>query len=74
MLKLILADNQAIFRAGIAKVLAVEDEMRIVDASGNPISLNRALRVYGAAEGLWTISGHDVTHTHQRRKGYVAGR
>src|ERR1041384_8094557 len=30
MLKLILADNQAIFRAGIAKVLAVEDEMRRV--------------------------------------------
>jgi len=30
MLKLILADNQAIFRAGVAKVLAVEDEMRIV--------------------------------------------
>ena len=30
MLKLILADNQAIFRAGIAKVLAVEDEIRIV--------------------------------------------
>ena len=30
MLKLILADNQAIFRAGAAKVLAVEDEMRIV--------------------------------------------
>ena len=33
MLKLILADNQAIFRAGIAKVLAVEDEMRIVAVS-----------------------------------------
>jgi DNA-binding NarL/FixJ family response regulator len=30
MLKIILADNQAIFRAGIAKVLAVEDDMRIV--------------------------------------------
>ena len=30
MLKLILADNQAIFRAGAAKVLAVEDEMRVV--------------------------------------------
>lgn len=29
-LKLILADSQAIFRAGIAKVLAVEDEMRIL--------------------------------------------
>src|SRR5262249_5500345 len=30
MLKLILADTQAIFRARIAKELAVEDEMRIV--------------------------------------------
>ena len=30
MVKLILADNQAIFRAGIAKVLAVEDDRRIV--------------------------------------------
>lgn len=30
MLKLLLADNQAIFRAGAAKVLAVEDEWRVV--------------------------------------------
>jgi DNA-binding NarL/FixJ family response regulator len=30
MLKLVLADNQTIFRAGAAKVLAVEDEMRVV--------------------------------------------
>lgn len=30
MIKLILADNQAIFRAGIAKVLAVEEDLRIV--------------------------------------------
>jgi DNA-binding NarL/FixJ family response regulator len=30
MLKIILADNQAIFRAGAAKVLAVEDDVRIV--------------------------------------------
>jgi DNA-binding NarL/FixJ family response regulator len=30
MLKVILADNQAIFRAGAAKVLAVEDDIRIV--------------------------------------------
>src|SRR5262245_39609004 len=30
MLKIILADNQAIFRAGAAKVLAVEDDFRIV--------------------------------------------
>ncbi|HET9743641.1 MAG TPA: response regulator transcription factor [Terriglobales bacterium] len=30
MLKIILADSQAIFRAGAAKVLAVEDDFRIV--------------------------------------------
>ena len=30
MLKIILADNQAIFRAGAAKVLAVEDDIRVV--------------------------------------------
>ena len=41
--------------------VGIEDEMRIVDASGNPISLSRAQRVYAAAEGLWNISGHDVT-------------
>ena len=39
----------------------IEDEMRIVDASGNPISLNQAQRVYVAEEGIWKISGHDVT-------------
>ena len=30
MIRLILADNQAIFRAGAARVLALEDDMRIV--------------------------------------------
>lgn len=30
MLKVIVADNQAIFRAGMAKVLAVEDDIRVV--------------------------------------------
>lgn len=30
MLKLVVADNQAIFRAGMAKVLAVEDDIRVV--------------------------------------------
>ena len=42
MLKLILADNQAIFRAGIAKVLAVEDEMRIVAQAQTAESLKAA--------------------------------
>ena len=44
-----------------ASGLVIEDEMRIVDASGNPISLNRAQRVYAATARLWSISGHDVT-------------
>jgi DNA-binding NarL/FixJ family response regulator len=43
MLKLILADNQAIFRAGIAKVLAVEDEMRIVAQAQTPEQMFMAL-------------------------------
>src|SRR5207245_373335 len=43
MLKLILADNQAIFRAGIAKVLAVEDEMRIVAQAQTPEQMMMAL-------------------------------
>jgi hypothetical protein len=42
--------------------LGIDDEMRIVDASGNPISLTRAHRIYSGAEGLWKISGQDVTH------------
>lgn len=41
--------------------LGIEDQMRIVDGSGNPISLSQAQRTYAPAEGLWKISGHDVT-------------
>jgi hypothetical protein len=44
--------------------LGIEDELRIFDASGNPVSLNRAHRVYAVAEGLWKINGTDVTHGH----------
>src|SRR5256712_9879940 len=49
MLKLILADNQAIFRAGIAKVLAVEDEMRIVAQAQTPEQMFMALDKFCAA-------------------------
>ena len=45
MLKMVLADKQAIFRAGIAKVLGVEDEIRIVaqvqSADQIPMSLEK---------------------------------
>ena len=66
MLKLILADNQAIFRAGIAKVLAVEDEMRIVAQAQTQEQMFMALdeirlkpagnHQYGGAE---FIQGHE---------------
>src|SRR4030088_1420978 len=55
MLKLILADNQAIFRAGIAKVLAVEDEMRIVAQAQTTEQMLMALDKFRAA--TLTIAG-----------------
>jgi len=39
--------------------LAVEDEIRIVDASGNPISLSHGMRIYSKAEGHWKSSSLD---------------
>ncbi len=40
MINIVIADHQAIFRAGIAKILAVEDDLRIV---GQPKSLEQLL-------------------------------
>ena len=40
--------------------LGIEDEMRIVDASGNPLSLNRALRIYSKGDARWQVSGVDA--------------
>jgi hypothetical protein len=40
--------------------LAVEDELRIVDASGNPISLSHALRTYSKNESRWKVGGLDA--------------
>jgi DNA-binding NarL/FixJ family response regulator len=42
MINVVIADHQAIFRAGIAKVLAVEEDMRIV---GQPQSAEQLLNV-----------------------------
>jgi hypothetical protein len=38
----------------------VEDELRISDASGNPMSLNHALRAYDRTQSRWNIVGLDV--------------
>lgn len=49
MLKIILADNQAIFRAGAAKVLAVEDDIRIVAQAQSPEQIQMALDRFRAS-------------------------
>lgn len=41
----------------------IEDELRIVDRSGNPMALNHAMRVYDAARGRWNQSMLDVYRT-----------
>ncbi|HEX7284748.1 MAG TPA: DNA-binding response regulator, partial [Candidatus Angelobacter sp.] len=48
MLKIILADNQAIFRTGAAKVLAVEDDLRIVAQAENSEKMMMALEKFHA--------------------------
>ncbi len=48
MLKIILADNQAIFRAGVAKVLAVEDDIRIVAQAQTPEQIIAGLEKFHA--------------------------
>ena len=49
MLKIILADNQAIFRAGIAKVFAVEDDVRIVAQAQSVEQMMLALEKFRAS-------------------------
>ncbi len=55
MLKLILADNQAIFRAGMAKVLAVEDEIRIVAQAQTPEQMLMAVEKF--RPGILIVAG-----------------
>ena len=58
MLKVILADNQAIFRAGAAKVLAVEDDLRIVAQAQSPEQMMGALEKFRAAVLLVAVGFH----------------
>jgi DNA-binding NarL/FixJ family response regulator len=61
MLKIVLADNQTIFRAGAAKVLAVEDDLRVVAQAQSGDQMTMALErfrpsvlVFSAALGIDT--------------------
>ena len=56
MLKVILADNQAIFRAGAAKVLAVEDDLRVVAQAENQEKLAHALSTLRAGVLIFSES------------------
>jgi hypothetical protein len=38
----------------------IEDELRIIDGSGNPSALSHAVRVYDAGARRWTVSALDV--------------
>src|ERR1700736_4277381 len=49
MNRIILADNQAIFRAGAARVLALEDDMRIVAQCDDAGRLANALEAHRGA-------------------------
>lgn len=56
MSKVILADNQAIFRAGAARVLALEDDMRIVAQCDDAPRLAVALEAQRGAVLVMAIS------------------
>ncbi len=58
MLKLILADNQAIFRAGAAKVLAVEDDIRIIAQAQSGEQMMMALDKFRASVLLFSAALH----------------
>jgi DNA-binding NarL/FixJ family response regulator len=56
MKRLILADNQAIFRSGAARVLAVEDDMRIVAQCEDPTRLMAAVEQFSKSIILFSTS------------------
>ncbi|MDE1175094.1 MAG: response regulator transcription factor [Edaphobacter sp.] len=58
MNRIILADNQAIFRAGAARILALEDDMRIIAQCDDLAKLKGAVENAGAAVVLAASSLH----------------
>ncbi len=58
MLKILLADNQAIFRTGAAKVLAVEDDLRIVGQADTAEKMLSGLESFRANVLIFSESLH----------------
>ncbi|HMK31719.1 MAG TPA: response regulator transcription factor [Terriglobales bacterium] len=73
MLKLVVADKQPVFRAGIAKVLAVEDEMRIVAQVQQPEQMMMALERFRpnvvVCSSAFYPDLHDLAAATARAKG-----
>src|ERR1700692_4403258 len=58
MNKIILADSQAIFRAGTAKVLAMDEDLRIVAQCSDLERMLHAITTYQGAIVLFAASLH----------------
>ncbi len=56
MNKIILADNQAIFRAGTAKILAMEDDFRIIAQCSEPDRLIPAIETFRGATVIFAAA------------------
>jgi DNA-binding NarL/FixJ family response regulator len=56
MNKIILADNQAIFRAGTAKILAIEDDFRIIAQCSDPVRLFQVMETFRDATVIFASS------------------
>ncbi|MGB0123355.1 MAG: response regulator transcription factor [Silvibacterium sp.] len=56
MNKIILADNQAIFRAGTAKILAIEDDLRIIAQCGDQGRLYQVMETFRGATLIFASS------------------
>lgn len=56
MKKIILADNQSIFRAGVAKTLALQDDIRIVAQCMDTERLSQAIRTFRSSIVLFASS------------------
>lgn len=56
MKKIILADNQSIFRAGVAKTLALQDDIRIIAQCTDNERLSQAIRTFRSSIVIFTSS------------------
>jgi len=74
MLKLVVADKQPVFRAGIAKVLAVEDEMRIVAQAQTPEQIPMALERFRPNVVVCSVNFYPDTHSLSQAIAKVKGR